>query len=55
MSGYVPRGGSSLATFFILQSGDECSIYKPMFCDRERTKAVVNGHKGQKALPSSDF
>ena len=55
LSGDVPRGDSSLAAFLIVQSGDERSVNKPKFHDRERTKAVVNGYNGQKTLSTSDF
>lgn len=55
LPGHIPRGGSSLATFLILPSGEEDLESKSRFCERERTKAVVNGYGGQKTLTISDF
>lgn len=38
LPGCIPRGGSSLATFLILQSEEEDLVSKSKFYDRERTK-----------------
>ena len=55
LPGRIPRGGSSLAAFLILQSGEEHLVSKSKFYGRERTKAILNGYGGQKTLTTSDI
>lgn len=51
LSGAIPKGGSTLAVFLILQSGEERSVNKSEF----RTKAAVNGSNDQKTLNTMDI